>query len=282
VRVVAVRPGPHFSVADVHNGIVKGLRQNGVTVADVNLDDRLDFYEQSYIKTPAGEYVKAVSTENAVRMAAKGIETACYEVWPEVVILTSGFFVTPETLAVLRRRPHHVVLWCTESPYEDSRQLNFAPYVDTIILMWRGLDPDSPLRRYLLSDDLEECCDNATAADLYRGCTVSANLYRKESTDVDHSDGWAMGPREVELAATGTFFLREPRGEGDDLLDMLPTFREPGEFSELLHYYVAHAAKARDLGAQARAAVANRTFTKTTARLLELVGSGVPPRHVAG
>jgi hypothetical protein len=24
VRVVAVRPGPHFSVADVHNGIVKG------------------------------------------------------------------------------------------------------------------------------------------------------------------------------------------------------------------------------------------------------------------
>jgi spore maturation protein CgeB len=349
VRVVAVRPGPHFSVSDVHNGIVKGLRQNGVTVADVNLDDRLDFYEQSYIKTPAGEYVKAVSTENAVRMAAKGIETACYEVWPEVVILTSGFFVTPETLAVLRRRPHHVVLWCTESPYEDSRQLNFAPYVDTIILndptnieqfrqvnartfylphsfdpdihhpgpsdqrsdfawvgtgfpsrmdffeqvewkdlrvvlggMWRGLDPDSPLRRYLLSDDLEECCDNATAADLYRGCTVSANLYRKESTDVDHSDGWAMGPREVELAATGTFFLREPRGEGDDLLNMLPTFREPGEFSELLHYYVAHAAKARDLGAQARAAVADRTFTKTTARLLDLIDSSAVSRRMAG
>jgi spore maturation protein CgeB len=303
-------------VADVHNGMVKGLRQNGVTVADVNLDDRLDFYEQSYIKTPAGEYVKAVSTEKAVRMAAKGIETACYEVWPEVVILTSGFFVTPETLAVLRRRPHHVVLWCTESPYEDSRQLNFAPYVDTIILndptnieqfrqvnartfylphsfdpdihhpgpsdqrndfawvgtgfpsrmeffeqvewkdlrvvlggMWRGLDPDSPLRRYLLSDDLEECCDNTTAADLYRGCTVSANLYRKESTDVDHADGWAMGPREVELAATGTFFLREPRGEGDELLHMLPTFTEPGEFTELLHHYVAHAAKAQELAA---------------------------------
>jgi spore maturation protein CgeB len=286
-------------VADVHNGIVKGLRQNGVTVADVNLDDRLDFYEQSYIKTPAGEYVKAVSTENAVRMAAKGIETACYEVWPEVVILTSGFFVTPETLAVLRRRPHHVVLWCTESPYEDSRQLNFAPYVDTIILndptnieqfrqvnartfyLPHSFDPDSPLRRYLLSDDLE-CCDNATAADLYRGCTVSANLYRKESTDVDHSDGWAMGPREVELAATGTFFLREPRGEGDDLLNMLPTFREPGEFSELLHYYVAHAAKARVLAAQARAAVADRTFTKTTARLLELIDSSAVSRRMAG
>jgi spore maturation protein CgeB len=256
-------------------------------------------------------------------MAAKGIETACYEVWPDVVILTSGFFVTPETIAVLRRRPHHVVLWCTESPYEDSRQLNFAPYVDTIIFndptnieqfrqvnprtfylphsfdpdihhpgpsdqrndfawvgtgfpsrmdffeqvewkdlrvvlggMWRGLDPDSPLRRYLISDDLEACCDNTTAADLYRGCTVSANLYRKESTDVDHSDGWAMGPREVELAATGTFFLREPRGEGDELLHMLPTFTEPGEFTELLHHYVAHPANAQELAGRARTAVA--------------------------
>ena len=38
----------------------------------------------------------------------------------------------------------------------------------------------------------------------------------------------------MELAATGTYFLREPRGEGDEILHMLPTFDGPAEFEDKL------------------------------------------------
>ena len=100
---------------------------------------------------------------------------------------------------------------------------------------------------------------------------MSANLYRKEASDGGTSDGWAMGPREVELAACETFFLREPRGEGDEVLSMLPTFTTPTEFEDLLRWWLAHPAERKSAAAQARVAIADRTFEATAARLLRLI-----------
>lgn len=338
MRVLVVHPGPQFSVADVYNGVVKGLRQNGCTVATLNLDDRLDFYAGAYVQRN-GEFVKAFEREAAFEMAAKGIEVACYEFWPDIVIIMTGWYIPPITWGILAKRPHHTVLWCTESPYEDDRQARPARYADTVILndptnldrfridvnpntyylphsydpdvhhpgkavpdlacdfgwvgtafpsrleffeavdwsdidvkvggQWRWMAPDSPLRGALVHD-IDQCMDNTQTADLYRSAKVSANLYRKEHSDGGHADGWAMGPREVELAACGTFFLREPRGEGDELFPMLPTFSDPGEFGDLVRYYVKHDA-ARIQGAErARAAIVDRTFKNTTAELLRL------------
>jgi spore maturation protein CgeB len=139
---------------------------------------------------------------------------------------------------------------------------------------WRWIDDDSPLRS-LLAHDINACFDNADAARLYRGAKVTANLYRKETTDEGTAEGWAIGPREVELAACGSFFLREPRAEGDQLFPMLPTFSTPVEFEDLLHWWLDHPAERQTAADQARAAIADRTFTNTAARLLRLI-EGAP------
>jgi spore maturation protein CgeB len=338
VKVLLVHPGPDFSVADVHDGLVKGLRANGAEVGVYNLNDRLSFYCGAHVLRD-GEYLQAFSRDDGIRMAAKGIEAALYEWWPDVVIIVSGFFVPPELWAVLARRPHHVVLWATESPYEDDKQAQPAGLADTVIVNdptnlaslrrtnprtwylphsydpdrhhpgpadpqlacdfafvgtgfpsrvefleqvdwdgiqatiagnWADVPDDSPIAPFI-QQRRTFCMDNGDAAALYRAARVTANLYRKETTEGGTSEGWAIGPREVELAACGAFFLREPRAEGDELFRSLPTFTTPTEFSDLLRWWLAHPKERERAAVLARGAIHQRTFTNTAAKLLRLI-----------
>jgi spore maturation protein CgeB len=336
VRALVVQPGPKFSVADVANGWVQGLRANGVEVVDFNFDDRLSFYSTAHLERD-GEMVRVFENpEHAARLAADGILAAAYKFWPDIVVIVSGFFVPPETYALLRSRGHKVVLLHTESPYEDDRQLLRTPHATLNVLNdptnldrfqelapsvyiphaydpeihhprrpdpaaasefcfvgtgypsriefleqcnfdgidvalagnWQGLGPDSPLLKHLAHPQ-DECCPNEQTAILYASTQASVNLYRKEATA--DADGWAMGPREVELAATGTFFLREARGESDEVLHMLPTFDSPEDFADQLRWWLRHDACRMDAARRARLAVADRTFAKNAARLLSLL-----------
>lgn len=136
---------------------------------------------------------------------------------------------------------------------------------------WQQLAEDSPLRKYV-PGDLEDCLDNADAAAIYRSTAVGINLYRREANRPELSAGWSMGPRELELAACGAFFLRDPRGEGDELLSMLPRFNSPEEASALLRYYLARPEQRAELANAARTAVQDRTFDNHAAVLLRLLG----------
>lgn len=129
MRTLVVEPGPNFSVADVHRGIVGGLAANGVTTRSFNLGDRLSFYTQAEING-----ARAFEYEEACRLACQSIRAAAWDWGPDVVIVVSSFFVPPEVFVSLRNRGVHVVLWATESPYEDDRQIRQAPYVDTVVL----------------------------------------------------------------------------------------------------------------------------------------------------
>lgn len=133
---------------------------------------------------------------------------------------------------------------------------------------WRYLSEDSPLRKFL-AHDVGHCCDNTETVKLYRGTKVSANLYRQEVEDGADAAGWAMGPREVELAAAGTFYLTEPRGENRDVLPMVPTFSDPGEFGDLIRYFLAHPRERNAIARQARDAVADRTFVNSARLFLQ-------------
>lgn len=136
---------------------------------------------------------------------------------------------------------------------------------------WQQLDDDSPLRKYV-AHDIAECLDNADAVGLYQSGTVGINLYRRDAVDSPGAiKGWAMGPREVELAACGLFFLRDPRPEGDELLPMLPTFSSPAEASELLRWWLAHDDERIAAAAAMREAIADRTFENHAARMLRLI-----------
>jgi glycosyltransferase involved in cell wall biosynthesis len=342
--VLVAHPGAHFSVADVYRGLCKGLVANGCEVGEFNLDDRLEFYARAHVKLDDGSYVKAFDESSALQMAGNGLEMLCYEWWPDVVVIVSGFFIPPKVWMVLRQRPHHVVYWCTESPYEDDRQSQAARLADTVILndptnldayradvnkrtfylphsydpavhhpadpdpdlecdfafvgtgfqsrvewleavdwsgldvrlagYWQTLEDGSPLLPFLMHDR-DQCIDNADTARLYRSARTSLNLYRKEHSDGAHADGWAMGPREVELAACGTFFFRESRGEGDELFPMLPFVTEPGVFGDALRWWLTRDEERREAAEAARAAIVDRTFTNTATRLLDLVGAGI-------
>jgi spore maturation protein CgeB len=137
---------------------------------------------------------------------------------------------------------------------------------------WVGLGEESPLRA-LLVGDVDYCMDNAETADLYASAEVSANLYRREADRPELAAGWAMGPREVELAAMGRFFLRDARGESDEVLPMLPTFAGPGDFGDQLRWWLARPADRAEAAGKARQAVTGRTFDAHARMLLRLLGA---------
>jgi spore maturation protein CgeB len=135
---------------------------------------------------------------------------------------------------------------------------------------WQMLPEASPLRKYLAHDE-REALDNDQTAQVYRSSLTSLNLYRREAERPELQDGYAMGPRELEMAACGLWFARDPRPEGDEVLPMLPTFTSPGEAGDLVRWHLTHTQARRDAASKAREAIAERTFTNSAARLLELL-----------
>lgn len=340
MRVLLVHPGPGFSVHDVYTGWHEGLQAAGATVATYNLHDRLTFYDRTYLHVSDGLFRKALEPEQAIELAINGLLSACYQFWPDVVVVITGFLVKPEMLDLLRGRLHKVVVIHTEQPYELERELDMAQHADLNLLNdpvnidkfravapsiymphayrphihkpgtfdpeaasdfafvgtgfksrieffeamnldgvevalggnWQQLDEDSPLRKYL-AHPIEQCCDNTEGVRLYQSAKAGLNLYRREADEGGSIEGWAMGPREVEMAATGLFFLRDPRGEGDEVLPMLPTFATPEDASEQLRWWLAHEGFREEAARQARTAIADRTFTAHAKQLLGLLES---------
>lgn len=135
---------------------------------------------------------------------------------------------------------------------------------------WQNLANDHPLVPYVIHP-VPECYDNRAAADLYRASKVGINLYRREAQRPELSFGWAMGPREVEMAACGLFFIRDPRGEGDEVLSMLPTFTEPGEAADMVAFYLRHDNERQRRAELARKAIAERTFHHYAGALLRMI-----------
>jgi spore maturation protein CgeB len=138
---------------------------------------------------------------------------------------------------------------------------------------WGKLDADSPVARFIGSGlGNPDCVDNEQAIRLYQHAKTGINFYRRETSPTEGWDGtgWAMGPRELEMAAVGLPFIRDPRPEGDAVLPFLPTFESPGEASEKLHWLLAHKDARTVMGQRAREAVADRTFAANARWFLRL------------
>jgi spore maturation protein CgeB len=137
---------------------------------------------------------------------------------------------------------------------------------------WLNLPEDSPLRDWT-AFDLQDCVDNADTAAIYRRARCGINFYRREGEDGTDYAGWACGPREIEMAACGLFFLRDPRPESDELFPMLPAYDSPGEASEQLRWWLAHDGMRGEAARQARAAIEDRTFGNHARKLLAMLGN---------
>lgn len=135
---------------------------------------------------------------------------------------------------------------------------------------WTQLGDTSLLREFV-AHDVEECLDNEQTVQVYRSTQVGLNLYRREAEAEHLASGWSMGPREVEMAAAGLFFLRDPRPEGDEVLSMLPTFTTPEDAAEQLRWWLSKPDSRREIAGKAREAIADRTFTRQAQRVLSLL-----------
>jgi hypothetical protein len=142
---------------------------------------------------------------------------------------------------------------------------------------WGSLDADHPLAKFVGTDLHDaDCVDNEQTAGLYRHARSGINFYRRESEpEHEHDTALAMGPREVEMAACGLFYLRDPREEGDRVLPMLPTFSSPADASEQLRWWLAHDREREMAASAARVAIADRTFASNAKRLLTLLEKGL-------
>ena len=113
-----------------------------------------------------------------------------------------------------------------------------------------------------------ECVDNVDTADIYRGARSGINFYRREAEGEHKGEGWAMGPREVEMAACGLPFARDPRPESDEIFPFLPSFTSPEEAADQLEWILKNEARRDRLAVQAREAIRERTFKNNTIKLL--------------
>lgn len=323
---------------DVHVGYVEALKAAGQHVVEYPLGSALTFYDTVLTQVGPHEFRKALTGKQATELAADRLCGALWKVRPDVLLLTSGFFLDPLVLERARRDGVKVVLRTTEQPYELSRELELARHSDIVLLEepsvldqfgevttavhqphcyrpsvhrhgppdpalrsdfafvgtayrsriaffeamdlsgldvllagnWQALAEDSHLRQFV-AHGIEECVDNEQTVEIYRSAQVGINLYRREAESPDLARGWAVGPREVEMAAIGLPFLRDPRPEGDELFPMLPTFGSPDEASEQLRWWLRHPDEREAAAAKAREAVADRTFDTAAARLLRLL-----------
>jgi spore maturation protein CgeB len=141
---------------------------------------------------------------------------------------------------------------------------------------WDRVLPEySDILEYL-GHEVDKCVDNSETAKVYRISKTGINFYRREGEDTHVGEGWAMGPREVEMAACGLFFLRDPRPESDEVFggnpalgipDVLPTFSGPGDASEKIKWWVAHDSLRNKWAGMARDRIYDRTFSKSAAHV---------------
>jgi len=136
--------------------------------------------------------------------------------------------------------------------------------------LWMDLAEDSPLREWTATE-ADDCVGNHEVAAIYRRSRTGINVYRTESEAGHAGEGWACGPREIEMAASGLWFARDPRPESDELFPMLPSFTSPEEAGDLIRWALAHPEEREQAALKARAAIADRTFTEHAKQLLRLL-----------
>src|SRR5215469_7003182 len=134
MRWLVIHPGPSWSVADVFNGWVEALTDLGEQVETYNLDERISLFDAALVETGEEneqglrQVRKMLRAHEVIQLAAEPVWAAAYRWWPDVILGISAFFTPPLMLDVLRDRGHKVVLLHTESPYQDTEQLERAAH----------------------------------------------------------------------------------------------------------------------------------------------------------
>ena len=195
--------------------------------------------------------------------------------WPHVTYLPHSYRPALHRPATKPTPARWDVIWCGSS--FPSRVEWFERFVaeagDLDLALagnWMALPDGHKLAPHLLNGN-RESLDNDEVPPLYHQARLGLNMYRREAEQGATADGWAMGPREIEMAACGLFHLTEPRGENRAVLPMLPTFDSPEDAAEQARWWTAHPAARDKTARQARAAIADWTFANRARQILDLI-----------
>lgn len=137
---------------------------------------------------------------------------------------------------------------------------------------WNNLEHGCELLAPHLAFPAEACVDNKDTAQLYRDSRAGINFYRREFDAGNTAKGESVGPREVEMAACGLPFLRDPRPESDELFPFLPAYDGSEEAREQLHWLLTDEDRRKELGIRARLAVEGWTFDDRAYDVMNLIG----------
>lgn len=140
LRALVAHPGPAWSVSDVYDGLVMGLRHHGVSVIPYRLDTRLPaahklvhifWRRENQVRKKIGEQLVPKPTyAHTLYQASLGLLEMALRHQVDVVIVVSAMYVHPDVLILMRRAGIKTTILFTESPYDLEDELRLAALVD--------------------------------------------------------------------------------------------------------------------------------------------------------
>jgi spore maturation protein CgeB len=135
LRIFCIQPGSSTSTADVHTGLIGGLKELGHEIFNYQLDTRiaraghyLNFcWKEAKKKNP--DVVEPNTADILFLACGDSIVKAMWRK-PDWVIVVSAMYYPKLFLKMLKQAGLRVALLFTESPYDDEQQFTLAPIVD--------------------------------------------------------------------------------------------------------------------------------------------------------
>jgi len=126
IRILAGHPGARFSVGDVFDGLVGGLkRRDDVQLIQYRMDGRWDIcaraLELAYRRNGKKRGQPRPTTVDVAYWASEGIIERALRHQPEWVVLVTSFYFQPMFLELLKRAGFRTAIVLTESPYDDGQ-----------------------------------------------------------------------------------------------------------------------------------------------------------------
>lgn len=134
-RILIVNPGASTSTIDVHNGYVAALTALGVDVHEYPLDRTIAYavgwleYQYRRRRKEQPDLVRPTWPDK-VYLAGQGVLERALRLQVDAVVVSSGMFLFPDWLILLRRAGVRTVLIATESPYDTAAEVRMAGLVD--------------------------------------------------------------------------------------------------------------------------------------------------------
>jgi spore maturation protein CgeB len=155
MRILLCHPGASWSTADVYDGLLHGLRENGADVVTYRLDTRIEASHKALhwlwrTKKKEQPDLAKPNTVDVIYHAGVGALEMALRHQADVVLVVSAMLLHPDVVIMMKRAGLRVVVLFTESPYDEEKEMAIAAMVDgcwtnerTCVPKFRAINPNS-------------------------------------------------------------------------------------------------------------------------------------------